>query len=80
LITSHYEGYLKREEQSIAKLHKLEDWKIPETFKYEDIKGLRNESRMKLIKVAPTTLSQASRIDGVTPAEIALLQVHLGAR
>ncbi len=77
IIQSHYEGYLKREEISIARLQKLEDWKIPEDFDFAEIPGLRNESRMKLIKVAPTTLAQAGRIDGVTPAEIALLQVHL---
>jgi len=80
VINAHYEGYLKREEQSIVNLHKLEDWKIPESFEYASIQGLRNESRAKLIKVAPTTLSQASRIDGVTPPEIALLQVHLKRR
>ena len=76
-IQAHYEGYIKRENQSIKRLHKLENWKIPANLDYDKIKGLRNESRMKLKKVAPTTLAQAGRIDGVTPAEIALLQVHL---
>lgn len=76
-IRAHYEGYLKREEQSVAKLNALEAWRIPEDFDYESIKGLRNESRMKLIKTRPTSLAQAGRIDGVTPSEIALLQVHL---
>ena len=79
-IRSHYEGYLKREEQSIAKLHSLESWRIPADFDYETIKGLRNESRMKLMKTKPTSLAQAGRIDGVTPSEIALLQVHLMRR
>jgi tRNA uridine 5-carboxymethylaminomethyl modification enzyme len=77
LINAHYEGYLKREASSVLNLKKLEDWRIPVDFDYQKISGLRNESRMKLLKVAPTTLAQASRIDGVTPAEIALLQVHL---
>jgi len=76
-IRAHYEGYLKREGQSIAKLHALEAWKIPAEFDYDAIKGLRNESRMKLAKKRPSTLSQASRIDGVTPSEIALLEVHI---
>lgn len=76
-IRAHYEGYLKREGQSIAKLHALEAWKIPEDFDYEAIKGLRIESRTKLMKKRPTTLAQASRIDGVTPSEIALLEVHI---
>ena len=79
-IRAHYEGYLKREEQSIAKLHSLEMWRIPGDFDYEAIKGLRNESRMKLLKTRPTSLAQAGRIDGVTPSEIALLQVHLMRR
>ena len=76
-IEAHYEGYIKREEKSVEKLQKLESWKIPEDFDYDSIPSLRNESRMKLIKVKPKTLAQASRIDGVTPAEIALLQVFL---
>jgi len=77
IIEAHYEGYLKREEKSVQKLQKLEEWKIPADFDYEAIAGMRNECRIKLTKIRPTTLSQASRIDGVTPAEIALLQVHL---
>lgn len=77
VIGAHYEGYLKRETESIAKLQKLETWRIPEKFDYEKINGLRNESKMKLKQINPTTLAQAGRIDGVTPAEIALLQVHL---
>lgn len=75
---AHYEGYLEREDAAIAKLRQLENWRIPDGFDYNAISGLRNESRLKLNKVAPSTLAQAGRIDGVTPAEIALLQVHLG--
>jgi len=77
VIDAHYEGYIKRENKSVEKLQKLESWKIPADFDYEAIPGMRNECRGKLTKIKPTTLSQASRIDGVTPAEIALLQVHL---
>ena len=76
-IKAHYEGYLNREESSIAKLQKLESWKIPADFSYDKIVGLRNEAKLKLKQIEPTTLAQASRIDGVTPAELALLQVHL---
>ncbi|QSH41442.1 tRNA uridine-5-carboxymethylaminomethyl(34) synthesis enzyme MnmG [Lentisphaerota bacterium ZTH] len=76
-VQAHYEGYLNREEASINRLRKLESWNIPEDFDYDHINGLRNESRMKLKQITPTTLAQAGRIDGVTPAEIALLQVHL---
>jgi tRNA uridine 5-carboxymethylaminomethyl modification enzyme len=77
VIAAHYEGYIKREEQAAVKLKKLEQWKIPESFDYKNISGLRNESRLKLEKTTPSTLAQAGRIDGVTPAELALLQVHL---
>ena len=76
-IEAHYEGYLKREGAAIAKLHNLESWNIPVFFDYASIKGLKSEALLKLSKVRPSTLSQAGRIDGVTPAEIALLQVHL---
>ncbi len=76
-VQAHYEGYLRQEELSVTHLRKLESWRIPETFDYDTIPGLRNESRMKLKKIAPSSLAQAGRIDGVTPAEIALLQVHL---
>ena len=76
-ITAHYDGYLARESDSIKRLQKLELWKIPADFDYASIAGLRNESRAKLTKAAPSTLAQASRLDGVTPSEIGLLQIHL---
>jgi tRNA uridine 5-carboxymethylaminomethyl modification enzyme len=77
VIQAHYDGYIEREEHSIVKLRKLETWKIPEDFNYDALTGLSNESHLKLNKVRPTTLAQAGRIDGVTPVEIALLQVAL---
>ncbi len=77
VIRAHYEGYLRQEAISVAHLRSLENWRIPADMDYDKIPGLRNESRMKLKKFTPASLSQASRIDGVTPAEIALLQVHL---
>ena len=76
-IQAHYDGYLERENTAIKRLKKLEAWKIPADFDYSAIPGLRNESRAKLIKAAPSTLAQAERLDGVTPAEIGLLQIHL---
>jgi tRNA uridine 5-carboxymethylaminomethyl modification enzyme len=77
LIQAHYDGYLQREEASIVKLQQLEDWKIPAGFDYAAIHSLSNESRQKLARVQPGTLAQAERIDGVTPSELALLQIHL---
>jgi len=77
VILAHYEGYLEREKLEIEKLRSLETLKIPDNFNYGIVKGLRNESRMKLEKFRPTTFGQASRIDGVTPAELTILRVYL---
>jgi len=73
---ARYEGYMQRQTAQAESLHKLDHWRIPADFDYA-IKGLRFEARLKLEKRRPATLGHASRIDGVTPAEIALLQVHL---
>ena len=78
-IESHYEGYIQQEMSQASSLNKLSEWRIPNNFTY-DMPGLRNESRTKLTRVKPDTLAQAARIDGVTPSEIALLQVHLKRR
>ncbi|HJO92210.1 MAG TPA: tRNA uridine-5-carboxymethylaminomethyl(34) synthesis enzyme MnmG [Victivallales bacterium] len=76
-IIAHYEGYLEREKLEIKKLKNLENLKIPTDFDYKKVKGLRNEARAKLLNVKPTTLAQAGRIDGVTPAELTILRVNL---
>ena len=76
-VRAHYAGYIRQEERSVRNLRSLELWTVPGDFDYSSIRGLRNETRMKLEKIRPTTLAQASRIDGMTPAETGLLQVHL---
>ncbi len=76
-IEAHYEGYIRQEEQSVKRLHNLENWRIPDDFNYEEITGLCTESRTKLAKIRPSSLAQASRIDGVTPVEIGLIQIYL---
>ena len=76
-IQAHYEGYMLQEQRAIERLKALEGWRIPEDFDYASLPGLRNESRMKLQKIRPSTLAQAGRIDGVTPSELSLLQVFL---
>ncbi len=76
-IEAKYEGYIKREREIVKSMIQLEKWRIPADFKYDGIKGLKNECLSKLKQFRPETLAQASRIDGVTPAEIALLQIHL---
>ena len=77
LIAAKYDGYLQREEVEISRLKKLEETMIVADFDYSNVRGLCNESRQKLEKIRPATLGQAGRIDGVTPADIGLLQVHL---
>ena len=72
-----FSGYLKRQEEEILKLKKMERTKIPETFDYDEIHGLGVEVTERLKKVKPVTLGQASRISGVTPAALSLLAVHL---
>ncbi|MEA4862302.1 MAG: tRNA uridine-5-carboxymethylaminomethyl(34) synthesis enzyme MnmG [Victivallaceae bacterium] len=77
VIETHYAGYLERENAGIRKLSELEKWHVPAGFDFSAVTGLSTEARIKLDKVRPSTLAQASRIDGVTPAELALLQIHL---
>ena len=78
-IEAHYEGYIQRQAVQAAGLRRLKEWVVPAPFDY-DIPGLRSEARVKLERIRPEHLEQAARIDGVTPAEIALLQVHLRRR
>ncbi len=76
-IEAKYAPYIQRENRRAAEMANLEKWHIPASFDFSAITGLRKEARDKLEQVRPANLSQASRIDGVTPAELALLQVHL---
>ncbi|MDD3694669.1 MAG: tRNA uridine-5-carboxymethylaminomethyl(34) synthesis enzyme MnmG [Lentisphaeria bacterium] len=75
-IEARYAGYISRQESQVKALRKLDNCKIPSDFDYQ-IPGISNEARSKLEKHRPTTLGLAARIDGVTPAEIAVLQVRL---
>lgn len=75
-IEARYTGYIKQQEAEAAALHKLDSLKIPDNFNY-NMPGISVEARTKLEKRRPTSLGQASRIDGVTPAEIAVLQIAL---
>jgi tRNA uridine 5-carboxymethylaminomethyl modification enzyme len=72
-----YAGYITRQQAEIDKLASLEDKRIPETFDYALVPSLRNEARQKLSKIRPATLGQASRISGVSPADISILIVWL---
>ena len=72
-----YAGYIERQEAEVQKLKAIEDKKIPHGIDYTRIPSLRTEARMKLAKLQPATLGQASRISGVSPADISILSVWL---
>ena len=75
-IEIKYEGYIKRQMQQVAQFKKGEDKKLPEDFDYSEVNSLRREAVQKLNKVQPATIGQASRISGVSPADISVLLVH----
>ena len=74
-----YEGYLKRQKQVIEQAKKNEEISLPTDFDYSTLKGLRLEAIQKLNKHKPISLGQASRISGVSPADIAVLTVFIRA-
>ena len=76
-IQVKYEGYIKLEEEQVTKFKKLEQKKLPKDINYEDIKGLRLEARQKLNNIKPESVGQASRISGVSPADISVLLIYL---
>ena len=76
-IDIKYEGYIKRQEQQIKEMRRLEVQKIPEETDYAQITGLRLEAAEKLGKIRPETVGQASRISGVSPADVSVLIVFL---
>lgn len=76
-IQVKYEGYIQLQEEQIKKFKKLEDKVLPEDIDYNDLKGLRLEARQKLNKIRPTSIGQASRISGVSPADVSVLLIHL---
>ena len=76
-ISIKYDGYIKRQAVQAEQFKKLEKRRIPSDIDYDDIDGLRIEARQKLIKIKPESLGQASRISGVSPADIAVLMIYL---
>lgn len=75
-----YEGYLTRQEQQVERQRRLSDKTIPERLDYQSIRHLRSEAKEKLSKIRPVTLAQASRISGITPADVALVMAYLEGR
>ena len=76
-IEIKYKGYIKLQQQQVEKFKKLERKLLPQEINYEEIKGLRLEARQKLNKIKPNSVGQASRISGVSPADISVLLIYL---
>ncbi len=79
-IQVKYEGYIKLQEQQVDKFKKLEEKLLPEDIDYANIKGIRIEAKQKLEKLRPHSIGQASRISGVSPADISVLLIYLQTR
>lgn len=76
-ISIKYEGYIQRQNSQVLQFKKLENKRIPESIDYEEVSNLRMEARQKLSKIRPENIGQASRISGVSPADISVLLVYL---
>ncbi|MCX8035761.1 MAG: tRNA uridine-5-carboxymethylaminomethyl(34) synthesis enzyme MnmG [Candidatus Sumerlaeia bacterium] len=75
-----YEGYIRRQEEEVARFRRLESERLPHDLDYRSLHGLTTEAAEKLSRIRPISLGQASRISGVTPADISVLMIHLHAR
>jgi len=72
-----YESYVRKQEQIVHRTRRMEERQIPETIDYTAVQHLRTQARQKLIRTRPRTIGQASRVEGVTPADIAMLMIYL---
>jgi len=79
-IEVKYKGYIYRQQIQIEKFKKMEDYKIPQGIDYSKISELRKESRQKLSQIRPVSLGQASRISGVSPADISILMIYVAGK
>ena len=79
-IAIKYQGYIDRQLRQVEEMKKLEDRRLPDTIDYTAIEGLRLEARQKLSRIRPKNLGQASRVSGVSPADVAVLMVYLKQR
>jgi tRNA uridine 5-carboxymethylaminomethyl modification enzyme len=77
-IQVKYSGYIEKERNNADKLTRLEDVKIPVDFDYDKIKSMSIEAKQKLTKIRPVTISQASRISGVSPSDVSVLLIYMG--
>ena len=79
-IEVKYAGYIEKQRKQVEQMQRLERKKLPENFDYNEIKGLRLEAREKLNKIKPLNIGQASRISGVSPADISVLLIWLSQK
>ena len=79
-IDIKYEGYITRQRQQVEQFKKMEKKKIPSDIDYDDVSNLRKEARQKLAAIRPVSIGQASRISGVSPADISVLLIYLAAK
>ena len=77
-IQIKYRGYIEREKLIADKLHRLEEVRIPEEFDYHAMQALTIEARQKLSRIRPSTIGQAARIPGISPADVNVLLVKFG--
>ena len=77
VVQARYEGYIRRQHAEIRRHHATETLRVPDDFDYWPIEGLTHEAKDKLSRLRPATLGQASRVPGVSPADISVLLVHL---
>jgi len=77
-ISMKYEGYIRKEQEMVNKMDRLESVRLADHFDYKALKSLSFEAREKLHQIRPRTIGQASRISGVSPSDISVLLVHVG--
>ncbi|MEY4108683.1 MAG: hypothetical protein RL181_3025 [Bacteroidota bacterium] len=77
-INLKYEGYIRKEQEMVDKMNRLEELRLHDQFDYRQIEALSREAREKLSRLRPRTIGQASRISGISPADISILLVHIG--
>ena len=77
-INMRYEGYMRKEQEMVDKMNRLEQVRLSDTFDFHALQALSSEAREKLTEIKPRTIGQASRISGVSPSDISILLVHVG--
>ncbi len=75
-----YETYVRKQEQTVRRTARMEEQRIPDDITYADVQHMRTQAKQKLSMALPRTVGQASRVEGVTPADIAILMVYLEKR